>query len=239
MPAKPNALLPLIAALGLLIRPAGAQAGHDPAHSPFRDLRYSQFVSLSAGRAWGAGGTIGLGPHDGTIAWLRQEFLADRAVSIGLAGGVARLDRNIATPSSVTKPITGPFKHTVYFGEGTLQLNLTGGKTWHSIAPYVNTGIGFAFGQKLPADSSGYKFSTKFYIAPSIGARVFLSRRMFLRVEARAVFSSLSYPATYRSLDPDGAGPASPILLGQALKEWAPLPMIHAGFGYAFRNPFF
>lgn len=239
MHLKPNVVLPVVAALGLLAQPVRAQAGHDPARSPYRDLRYSQFVSLSVGKAFGQGGTIGVGPHDGEVAWLRHEFLADRAVSVGLAGGFARLDRNIAYPDSVTNPVRGPFRHQVIFAEGTLQLNLTGGKTWHSIAPYANVGLGLAFGEKLAADVSGYKLGTKFYLAPSAGARLFLTRRMYVRVEARAVFWSLAYPATYRSTDPDGLGPAKPILAGQALKEWAPVPMIHAGLGYAFHNPFF
>ena len=239
MPIKPNVVLPLVAALGLLVQPVGAQVGHDPSRSPYRDLRYGQFVSLSVGKAFGAGGTIGVGPHDGEVAWLRHEFLGDRTVSVGLAGGFARLDRNIAFPDSVNNPVRGPFQHNVYFAEGTIQFNLTGGKTWHSIAPYANVGLGFAFGEKLPADSSGYKLKTKFYLAPSAGVRLFLSRRMYARVEARAVFWSLTYPGTYRGTDPDGFGPAKPILAGQALKEWAPVPMIHAGLGYAFKNPFF
>lgn len=239
MPVTPNVALPLIAALGLLVQAAPAQVGHNPARSPYRDLRYGQFVSLSAGRVFGQGGTLGVGPHDGQVAWLRHEFLADRPVSIALSGGYAKLDRNIAYPDSVTNPVRGPFQHNVFFAEGTFQLNLTGGKTWHSIAPYANLGLGFAFGEKLPADSSGYKLGTKFYLAPSAGLRLFLTRRMFVRVEARAIFWSLSYPATYRSTDPDGFGPAEPILAGQPLKEWAPVPMIHAGLGYAFKNPFF
>lgn len=239
MPVKPNVILPLVAILGLLVQPAAAQVGHDPARTPYRDLRYGQFISLSAGKAFGQGGTIGVGPHDGEVVWLRHEFLGDRAVSFGLAGGFARLKRTIAFPDSVRQPVRGPFPHNVYFAEATLQLNLTGGKTWHSVAPYANAGLGLAFAERLPADVTGYKLSTKFYLAPSVGARLFLSRRMFVRVEARAVFWSLTYPASYRSTDPDGLGPAKPILAGQALKEWAPVPMIHAGLGYAFHNPFF
>ena len=110
MPVKPNVVLPLVATLGLLVQPAVAQVGHDPARSPYRDLRYGQFVSLSAGKAFGQGGTIGVGPHDGEVVWLRHEFLGDRAVSFGLAGGFARLKRMIAFPDSVNKPVRGPLK---------------------------------------------------------------------------------------------------------------------------------
>ena len=218
---------------------ASAQVGHDPATSPYRDLRFGQFVTITSGQVFGTGGKLGLGPHNGQMVILRHDFLADRPLSIALGAGWARVDRFVADLGPVPRRLTGPVAHDVWFGEGTAQLNLTGGKTWHSIAPYVNVGLGLAFGEKLAADVSGYKLGTKFYLAPSAGARLFLTRRMFVRVEARAVFWSLTYPATYRSTDPDGLGPLRPILAGQALKEWAPVPMIHAGLGYAFHNPFF
>jgi hypothetical protein len=218
---------------------AAGQVGHAPSRSPYRDLRWGQFVSVSAGALLGKGGTLGIGPHDGKVIWVRHEFLADRPVSLSLGGGLARSDRNYVDFGAPAAPVKGPVQHDTWFAEGTVQLNLTGGKTWRNLAPYVNGGIGLAFGERLAVDSSGYKFGTRFYLAPGIGTRVFLTRRLYLRVEARALFWSLSYPARYRE-DPDGiTGPLVGVLQGQAIKEWSPAPAIHAGLGYAFRRPFF
>jgi len=220
--------------------PLAAQVGHDPAHSPYRDLRYSQFVSATAGYMFGSGGQLAIGPHRGTFYGLRHEFLADRPLSIALSAGYAQLERKVANLQT-TNPdlrITGPIRNNVTFAEGVLQLNLTGGKTWHNLAPYASAGIGLAFAQSVPSDSSGYRLRTKFYVAPAVGVRVFLSRRLFVRLEARSVFWNLSYPATYRTTDPDGFGPLAPILSGQ-LKEWSPVPVLHAGLGFAFHRPFF
>lgn len=229
-------LFPLAAVAG----PAAAQVGHDPATSPYRDLRYGQFLSFSAGKAFGGGGTLGIGPHDGTVYWLRHDFLADRPLSIGLGGGFGQLDRNYADIRTTTGDrVIGPVQHDVYFVEGTVLLNLTGGKTWNNLAPYAGFGLGLSFAEKLPQDSSAYNYGTKFFIAPTAGVRVFVSRRLFLRAEARAMFMNLSYPATYRSNDPDGFGPLLPLLAGQGIKEWAPIPVLHVGLGYAFRRPFF
>lgn len=228
-------------AVGLLTlaAPAAAQVGHDPAHSPFQDLRWGQFVSLSAGRIMGSGGTLGLGLHDGKVAFLRHEFLADKALSITLGGGFGQADRNyVGNLSSATDRLKGPVKRNVAMGEAIFTLNLTGGKTWHSLAPYANLGMGLSFTQKLPQDSSGFKSGTRFFFAPGAGVRAFVTRRLFVRVEARAVFSSLAYPGPYRTTDPDGIGPLKP-LLASSLKEWVTTPMIHAGLGYAFKNPFF
>jgi len=42
--------LTLLAGFALLIAPAaGAQVGHDPAKSPYRTLRYGQFVGINGG----------------------------------------------------------------------------------------------------------------------------------------------------------------------------------------------
>src|SRR5262245_60160112 len=117
-----------------------AQVGHDPAHSPFKDLRYGQFLSVTGGYMLGAGGKLGIGPHDGQVVSLRHDFLADKPLSISLGGGFARLDRKFA--DTVSHQIKGPVQHDLYFGELLAQLNLVGGRTWHGLAPYVNLGLG-------------------------------------------------------------------------------------------------
>ncbi|MEO8451639.1 MAG: hypothetical protein ABI647_17730 [Gemmatimonadota bacterium] len=216
-----------------------AQVGHDPAKSPYRDLKYGQFVSFTAGYFNGEGGQIGVGPHDGKIFTLRHEFLADRPFSLAITAGYGDLKRIIADTSSVaSRPqFRGPVKQSVMFAEGTFQLNLTGGKTWHSIAPYIGSGIGLAFASSIKSDSSGYKFSTKFYVAPTVGLRIFATPRLFIRLEARTYFWSLSYPATFRT-DFDGSGPLQPVLTTPVSKEWVTSGVYNIGIGYAFHRPF-
>jgi hypothetical protein len=234
-PPAPLCLLALAAAA-----PLGAQVGHDPARSPYRDLRYNQFVAATAGYLFGTGGQLGIGPHGGWVVTLRHEFLADRALSIALLGGHGRLQRSFADLQATRDPrVKGPVEHGVSFAEGLLQLNATGGKTWHNLAPYVAAGLGLAFSQRIDSDSSGYRFGTKFYFAPALGVRAFISRRLYLRLEARTLFWNLGYPQTYRTIDPDGFGPLEPILARRQLKEWSPVPMLHAGLGFAFHRPFF
>ncbi len=217
--------------------PLAAQVGHDPAKSPYRDLRYGQFVWAGAGYFRGDGGQAGVGPHNGMVYSLRHEFLADRTVSVILGVSYAPLERRIGDPLATSGPrIRGPLSQKVTFAEGTIQFNITGGKTWHGVAPYVAMGTGLAFGATQPSDSSGFKFRTKLFVAPSLGARLFLSRRLFLRLEARNVFWNLSYPDVYRR-DPDGLGPLLPLV--STRKEWLPSGWYQVGLGYPFRRPFF
>ncbi len=229
---------PFAAAVLVLVPPAKAQVGHNPATSPYRDMRYGQFVTLTTGKMFGSGGKLGLGPHSGQVVILRHDFLADRPLSVSLGAGWGRVDRFVADLAAVPRRLDGPLQHNLWFGEGTTQLNLTGGKTWHNAAPYLSLSLGLAMSETIPSDSSRYRFGTKFFLAPAIGVRYFVSRRLFVKVEARSTFWNLSYPITFRD-DPDGPfGPAGPLLTGE-LKEWSPAPVLHAGLGFAFRRPFF
>ena len=62
----------VFAASLLLPVAARAQVGHDPARSPYRTLRYSQFISLTAGLLNGNGGALGVAPHHGESLGLRR-----------------------------------------------------------------------------------------------------------------------------------------------------------------------
>ena len=238
---KPDPSMPrltLTAIFALLLAPcAVAQVGHDPARSPYQTLRYGQFIGLSGGYFRGDGGQIGVAPHSGGTVGLRYDFLGAGTISLGLAASYARLERFIVDKR---KPIdtgkTGPFTQNTMFFEGIIQFNLTGGKTWHGVAPYVSTGFGVALADRTPADTSGFLFRTKGALTPGIGARLFLSPRLFLRVEARTTFWQISYPAIYR-LPPQGDPSKPPVITGPG-KEWVTSGWYTVGLSYAFHRPF-
>ena len=226
-----------IAAAFTLSAPAPAQVGHDPSGSPYRTLRYGQFMGLTAGYFSGKGGAIGVAPHDGAVTGFRYDFLGAGTLTVGLAASYGRLERFIV---DAFKPLetgrTGPVSQSVVLTEAIFQFNLTGGKTWHGVAPYVGSGIGLAIISKTSADTSGFRFRTKALLTPSIGARIFLSERLFLRVEARSAFWQISYPDIYRQ--PPVTDPTKlPAIRGGA-KEWVTNGWFQAGLSYAFHRPF-
>lgn len=230
-------LLALLLAAVAAPPPAAAQVGYDPARSPYRHLRFTQFISAHAGWFGGAGGELGIAPHLGVIGGLRYDFLGASTLSLGLAvsrGGLERLIVDADDP--VATRVTGPFSQRLTTVEGIIQFTLTGGKTWKSLAPYVSGGVGLAFGASTPRDTSGFKFGTKLMVAPAIGTRLFLSERLFLRFEARTVFWQLSYPDSYRAIPADD--PTAPPVRPSAGKEWTTNGWYQIGIGYAFRRPF-
>jgi hypothetical protein len=84
-----------------------------------------------------------------------------------------------------------------------------------------------------PADTSGFDFGRKVYIAPTVGTRFFLSDRIHLRAEARATFWKLNYPVTFQRA-PTTEVPTPVIAPGGQLSEWVTSSWLQVGLGYSF-----
>lgn len=211
-----------------------AQVGHSPASSPYRDIRKGHSFTVTGGYFKGDGGKLAIGPHSGAVFGVRYDLRTASTIQIGIGLSRGNLERFIIDPFVIlANRRSGPVKQSVTFAELHLQFNVTGGKSWHRIAPYVAANAGVAFGERTPADNSGYNFGKKLYLAPGIGFRFFLSDRLHLRAEARATFWKLNYPATFQQVPRDDPS-APPVLAGSSRTEWTSSRWLQAGLGYSF-----
>lgn len=230
----------LVAAAGALLCLSGAlaaQVGHDPAGSPYRTLRYSQFIGLTGGLFNGNGGAIGVAPHHGATLGLRFDFFSAGTLSLGFAATYANLERKLVDPTKpIATAVSGPIDQPAGITELIVQFNATGGKTWHRIAPYLSGAVGLVLAGNTPQDSTGFRFRTRFALTPGIGARVFLSDRLFLRLEARTSFWSVKYPDSFRNVP--SSDPTQPPVLASPAKEWLANGWYTIGVAYAFSRPF-
>lgn len=217
---------------------AGAQTGHDPAKSPFRDIIHGHSIVASAGLFGGSGGDLELGPHNGTVFGLRYDIRVSGALQFGFSIANGTLERLIQDPDdSVATRTTGPVDQSVTFAEAAVQFNLTGGKTWRGLAPYVGGGGGFAFGSSVPADTTGYEFGNKFFFVPHVGVRYFITDRVHLRAEARSLFWKLTYPASFAdepAEEPGTATESNALRLSNELDEWTSNTWFTIGLGFTF-----
>lgn len=199
---------------------AAAQVGHDPAKTPYRDVRHSVFIVASGGQFFGDGGDAGVAPHDGPVAGLRMSFLANKTVQID--GGVfyGFLGRLIYDPTQPAgQRFTGPVDNDVLWAEGAIHFNLMGGKTWHGLAPYVGNAIGLAFDEDL--STTTFNIGTKFYFAPLVGVRFFLTDALALQAESRFQFWNIKYEATFAQE-------------GIFRSEWDVTPWVNLGLAIAW-----
>ena len=222
----------------LYVPSVSAQVGHPPETSPFRDIRKGHTITGVGGYFSGGGGQFNIGPHHGVLYGVQYDIRTGGTIQVGLGISHGSLDRFIVNPFVLlANRKTGPVKQSVTFADVRLQFNVTGGKSWHRIAPFLAASGGLALAGDTPADTSGFDFGRKFYIAPGIGARLFLSSRLHIRAEAKATFWKLDYPATFEREPVEEPGtPENPnaLITDGKLSEWTGSPWLQLGLGYSF-----
>jgi hypothetical protein len=224
----------MVGVLALSPGAASAQVGHPPGSSPYHDIPKGHTVTGFGGLFGGTGGRFAIAPHDGTVFGLRYDIRTASALQMGVAFARGRLERMIVNPFVVVENrVSGPVDQTVSFAELDLQLNLTGGKTWHRLAPFVAVGGGVTFPSGTEADTSGFELGKKIYLAPHAGFRFFLTDRLHLRTEARVIFWKLNYPTSFTQ-DPTEDPTAPPVIDDGRVSEWATTSWLQAGLGFSF-----
>jgi hypothetical protein len=186
----------------LIFAPAAAlaaQSGFLPSQSPYRPIENGRYFELSAGRVYGGGGFLQLGPRNGTSEGIRFVIRGKNTLQFSFGAWVAGTERTVIdADDSVATRNKGLFDQRLIAGDISIQLNLTGGKTWHGLAPLAAVTFGLVHGERSPAiDTSGYRFGNKIFFAPTIGTRWFVGQRLYLRLDARALIWKLTYPPSY------------------------------------------
>src|SRR6266566_3580970 len=99
------------------------------------------------------------------------------------------------------------------------------------LAPYVGGGFGVAISGTSPRDSSGYRFGSKFTIAPNAGLRWYPARRLSVRGDFRLVLWKLNYPVSYKQPASDGS---RVLPLTASFTDWTAHPWATIGVGWTF-----
>jgi len=213
-----------------------AQVGHDPAHSPYRDIYRAAGPVVFGGYLTGDRGLAGVGPSNARTVGLRYEVPLGRPTIMQLSAAYLRGDRFIVNPEvNADAPTrrTGPVDTDILLTEFALQLRLTGGKTWHGLAPYIGAGAGLAFDVRSPGDTtaSGYEFGKKLTFAGNAGVRWHAGRKLTVQLDAHALLWRLRYPSSFKNAAPDGS---RVVPSDQPLTEWTVHPWISLGIGWTF-----
>jgi hypothetical protein len=211
--------------------PLAAQVGYEPSQSPYRELPHANGASLLAGYFDGGGGSLRVGPHDGWMYGARFQVRSNRAISIGVGVMYGTLKRTVLDPTApVGERDLGEVDQTLWIPEAVITMNLTGGKSFRRLAPFLGFGVGAALGSDTPLDTSGYEFGTKFSFAPFLGLRFIPSPRLAVRGELRGNLWKLSYPVSYRTSTATG----TTVIITGEVAEWVMSPMYVFGLSYYF-----
>ena len=229
--------LAIAATLVIVARGAAAQVGHAPGHSPYHDIHKGHSITATFGHIGGDGGRFGIAPHSGNTYGIRYDIRAGSAVQMGLGFSRASLERLIVNPFVVlANRTTGPVDQTVSFAEVNILLNLTGGKSWHRLAPFIGGSLGLSFPSGTPADTSGFEFGHRFFLSPNVGTRIFITDRLHLRAEARATFWKIKYPVSFQqepTEEPGTTDHPNAVISDGRVSEWTASPWLQVGIGFS------
>ncbi|MDP9200379.1 MAG: hypothetical protein M3P26_00380 [Gemmatimonadota bacterium] len=218
-------------ALVLVGTTAGAQVGHLPQTSPYRDVETSQELTFFGGQYSAGKDPIDVAPRGGPMFGLRYE----RHV-----GGPAFLMARWSHVNSERFPIDptksgaaaqlGKRNVALNLYDVNLAFNLTGQKSFHHIVPVVNLGAGVATCSCM-VDPDPYAFGTPFALSFGGGLRYVPGGRFQLRADWNDYLYQLKYPPEYY-INTTGTGAAAPP--GQARSFWKNNRALTLGASYLF-----
>jgi hypothetical protein len=225
------ALLVLCAALAPA---AQAQVGHNPLHSPYRDLRVHHQFTFSGGYLAGGGGAAGVGPRQGPLGGVRYSLSLSAPLELTGAVYDGQLTRHLLDPTAApNKRDLGTATQTVLIADVGFNLRITGAKTWHGLLPYVGFSMGIADGGAVTEDNSGFSFNRPFQFGPHLGVRYYQGSSISLWVEGWDPMWRLRYPLAFFSTSVTGAAPVlDPSVYKQT--QWVHNPTLLIGLGITF-----
>jgi hypothetical protein len=198
----------LLSAPGVL---AAQEVGTAPEHSPFQDILTHEGFTLFAGRFAGNPNDAHTGVRPGLMLAGRLNVRLSGALDISATFGEAFTSRLQINAGGDTARIMGNLKVRLLAADLGLQLNLTGDKTWHRLAPYVYIGGGITTPSAKVVDPGGFELGTNFDVVPALGTRLFVSRGLELQFEVRDYYYRYNFPLSYITVPYAGHPDYSPI----------------------------
>ena len=203
-------------ALAVVATSAGAQVGHLPQNSPYRDVETNQEFTFFGGHYSAGGDVLGVTPRGGPMFGIRYEKHLGGPAFLMARWSHVNSERNAIDPTksgAAAQLGRKNVSHNHY--DLNLALNLTGQKSFHHIVPITNFGVGVA-SCGCTVDPDPYKFGTPFAFSFGGGLRYVPGGRFQLRVDWNDYLYQLKYPTQY--YQSTTGGPAAPS--GQARSFW-------------------
>ena len=211
------------------------QVGTAPERSPFHDILTHEGFTLYAGRFAGNAGAAGTGARPGLMLGARLDVRVSSALDISATFGEAITSRMRIDAGGDTARVMGSLNVRLLAADLGLQLNLTGDKTWHGLAPYAYLGAGITTPSAKVVDPGGFELGTDFTVVPAIGTKFYISRSFSLRFEARDYYYRYTFPLFYFDRPYAAHANGSPVL-GSAVgdREWYNNFTLWVGVTYGF-----
>ena len=175
-----------------------AQVGHDPVHSPFRDIIGRQEVAFMIGHFGGNTAKSGTGAQSASSMGIRYRNRLSGPLDFLLRANYIASQRLVLDPTKADSVRhVGVVNAGIIEADLGLSLTLTGSKTWHGLAPWLGIGIGVTMPAQGRTDPGGFKNAVSFTFAPSLGTSLMISRQVGLQFELRDNTIRYEWPLAY------------------------------------------
>jgi hypothetical protein len=211
------------------------QVGTAPERSPFRDILTHQAFTLFAGRFAGSAGAAGTGARPGLMIGGRLDVRVSSALGITATFAEAITSRLRIDAGGDTAKVMGNLNVRLISADLGFTLNLTGDKTWHRLAPYVAIGAGLTTPSAKVVDPGGFQIGTGFSVVASAGTRIYVSRNLALRLEARDLYYRYTFPLAFFDRAYAAHANGTPVLSNSVGdREWYQNYIFWVGVTYGF-----
>jgi hypothetical protein len=218
-----------VAALALSAN-AGAQVGHEPQESPFRDVYPRHEITAYGGWFLPRRDPAGVAPQGGPLGGMRYEFYAGGPAFFYARLGASATHRDVLDPTRAQADRNvGEERGPLVAGDVGVSLSLTGRRTWHGLMPVLSAGAGAVSDLRTGTDIGGFSFGTRFALTAGAGVRLIVSERFQLRADASDYVYRINYPLTYYVTGPDDT---EVLPARQARSLWTHNVGLSLGVGY-------
>ena len=181
--------------------PVAAQevVGRLPAQSTLQDLNDGQRFGAFAGWLTTGRDPVGIRAHSTALIGVRYDLLmgAPAYMSMRLYGLSSTHD--VVNPHvASTKRAAGTASARQIGADASVEISLTGERTWHGVQPLTRFGLGFIAGVGNGFDVGGYKPGVSVVYLYGLGARFPMGKNADFRVDANWMIYQVRYPQAYK-----------------------------------------
>ena len=181
--------------MSLCAATASAQVGYPPNRSPYKDRDYNREWTYFAGQFSAEPDPLGVAPTDGPMGGVRWQMHLTGPIYFGVRLAGASVDRTILDPSKrVAERLVGTEKVPMAFADLQLEMSLTGHKTWHGLAPFINGGFGVVADLRGDSDVGNYRFGVPLAITLGTGVSWTPARNWSVRLDWSHYIYRIGYP---------------------------------------------
>jgi hypothetical protein len=214
-----------------------AQVGYDPRHSPFRDLRETQEITLFSGYYRAKKDRAQVAPQSGPMIGAHYQWRAGGPAHLTVDLARVASERRVLDPEETCPTGTpdckllGTYRWPLYFADVGLALSLTGARSFFHLVPELKTSVGLVSDFHTQPDVGDFAFGTRFAFVWGAGVRWVPDSRYQVRADLLNHLYSIKYPLTYYQGANDGSTVLGP---ARSRSTWLNNPAFTIGVSYLF-----